>query len=194
MLTIPELIRLFSTRESLPVQVDDVIDEFRKHGIKDEIYIWQVEADTDLLRGKIKHWDWEHDGNKTCVADIDISKNMDVRWQRIVSCKELLHMLDPPEAQVKSEDEIDHLVEKIILPAGLQDPVSDGYHVNTDRVAELQASAVLFPFAARNLFLKPFQEKKLPLAEIIRLTDLPPRYVAYVMSDIWPGIHELLAK
>jgi hypothetical protein len=113
-------------------------------------------------------------------------------WQRLVCCKELLHILDSVETRVSRPEDIERLVEKIVLPADLQDPFTDGIHALTDRVAATYAAAILFPFGAREIVLKPFLERKLPLTRLADMAELPPRYVAIVMSEIWPEIHKML--
>lgn len=193
MLTIADVIRHFSIRAEVPVEVDEVVELFVSTGIKDHIFFWSIESDVEILRGKMKHWEYPTpDGAIVSCLDVDISKNLDERWQRLVSCKELLHLLDPLGARVSDASTYGRLVEKVILPANLQDPFTDGHQVNSDRVAELQATAVLFPIAARELLHGPYQAKKLSIEDIVRLVDLPPRYVAYVMSDVWEGIHDML--
>src|SRR5437868_5473575 len=90
--TIADVIKHFASRTTVPVQVDEVVDYLRAEGIKDKIWFWTVESDVEILRGKMKHWEYpDGDGNTVQCLDVDISKNLDDRWQRLVSCKELLH-------------------------------------------------------------------------------------------------------
>ena len=35
-------------------------------------------------------------------------------------------------------------------------------------------------------------KRKLPLTRLADMAELPPRYVAIVMSEIWPEIHKML--
>ena len=179
----------------MPIQVDEVVAFFEAREIKDEIYFWLVESDVEILRGKMKHWEYPDENGKivSCI-DVDISRNLDERWQRLVSCKEILHLLDPKNVQVHDEITYNRLIEKVILPANLQDPFTDGREVNSDRVAELQAAAILFPYKTRELLYGPYhRDKTVTIEDIVRIVDLPPRYVAYVMSDVWEGIHSMLS-
>lgn len=196
MTTIADIIRHFSSTFTLPVQVDDVVAEFRARGIMDEVYFWDVESDIDILKGRATHWSYPPGPSLTEVRclDVDISANLDIRWRRLVSCKELLHLLDRESIRVNSDAQLDHLIEKIILPASLQDPFTDGAATNSDRVAELQAAAILFPFSAREVLLPYVADGRLSFDQVVAMADLPPRYVAYVLSDVWPGIHEILTR
>ena len=191
-----EFVRKFSTVEMLPVDIDDHVEPaIRATGVKDEIYIFpDPKLNPGILRGEIKHWKFTHPDHSEDrrVADITYSEAQDHEWQRLVCCKELLHMLDPEDKRVANPDDIHRLVERIILPPDMQDPFVDGPKVVADRVAVIYAVAVLFPLACRTALLPDFTAGKRTLRQIADDTELPIRYVATVMSEIWPEIHQLL--
>lgn len=91
---------------------------------------------------------------------------MENEWQRLVCCKEMLHILDP--VGTRKPDDVEALVGKIILPADLQDPFTDGSHALADRVTIID------------------------LVMIARAMEIPVRSAAIVMSDLWPEIHGLM--
>ena len=152
----------------------------------------------DFPQNSVKGLGWFFDlQSKLGCFPVDVEEHVvpefkKLEWQRLVCCKELLHILDSVETRVSRPEDIERLVEKIVLPADLQDPFTDGIHALTDRVAATYAAAILFPFAAREIVLKPFLERKLPLTRLADMAELPPRYVAIVMSEIWPEIHKML--
>jgi hypothetical protein len=115
---------------------------------------------------------------------------MENEWQRLVCCKEMLHILDP--VGTCKPDDVEALVGKIILPADLQDPFTDGSHALADRVTITYATAILFPIAARQIFLPLYNDKKIDLVMIARAMEIPVRSAAIVMSDLWPEIHGLM--
>jgi len=133
----------------------------------------------------------EDDPHPRRCADITYAAQIPHEWQRLVCCKELLHLLDPIETRVSRPEEIDKLVEKIILPSDLQDPFTDGIHALTDRVAVTYAAAILFPLGARAILL-PHLGKKLSLPKIAEMAEIPLRYAHTVMSEIWPEIHDIM--
>ena len=196
-MSVAGIIKEFDSRKSVPVDVNEVLQALISRGIKDEIWFWDADIDAKTLRGQLVHWDpaqdWEYPTDETQitkrrVADIYYAKNLTDDWQRLVCCKELLHILDPAGARAATQEAVMRLTEKIVLPPDLQD-VTDGYATATDRVALLQATAVLFPLRARELFKA---DGTLSNAEIAKLVDIPSRYVAVVMSDSWPAIHKIL--
>jgi hypothetical protein len=196
-MSVADLIKEFDGRKSVPVDVNDVKDALVARGIRDEIYFWEADIDPTILRGQLVHWDpekdWEYPTDpmqdvKKRVADIYYAKGLPLAWQRLVSCKELLHILDPTGARTATQEAVTRLTEKIVLPPDLQD-ATDGYAASTDRVALLQATAILFPWAARELIVA---NGGLSRAEIAKLVDLPERYVALVMDEQWPAIRDIL--
>jgi hypothetical protein len=188
------LVRKFAALDRVPVEVNMVVNEIRAAGVKDEIYyFWDQNLDPTILRGYIKHDEYpQPDGAKKRVAEITYAK-MGHEWERLVCCKELLHLLDPESERTWKVDDINRLIEKIILPPDLVDPFKDGQHALVDRVAISYAVATLFPFGARQILMPAYQAKKFTLADIEELAELPRRYVAIVMSDAWTEIHKLIA-
>jgi hypothetical protein len=191
---INDLIRQFSTRTILPVQVEDVAAALVAAGIADEIYyFWNIEMDTGVLKGAITHWEYPAgDGKTKRVVDIETARSLPLPEKRLVQCKELLHVLDPATFQVNTREAAFGLVQKIIIPPEFQDPFTDGHLANSDRVAILHALAVLFPFACRELLMKPLAEGKLSLQQIAEFADLPVEYAAVVMSETWPTVHQMM--
>jgi hypothetical protein len=195
--SVAALIRTCAAWETLPVDVEDhVKPEFLKFGVKDQIWFFSdPKLNPSIIRGEIQHWewwDWRPETEPIRVADITYAAQMPHEWQRLVCCKEMLHILDPEGTRVTRPEDIDKLVEKIILPSDLQDPFNDGIHALTDRVAITYAAAILFPLGAREILIQPFLDGRLPLAKVAELAELPPRYAAVVMSESWPEIHEML--
>jgi hypothetical protein len=188
------LIRKFSELDYLPVDIATVVAELQSLGVKDEIHcFWDQNLDQTVLRGYIKHDEYpQPSGPPKQIAEISYAK-MGHEWERLVCCKELLHLLDPVDQRTWKAEDINRLVEKIILPPDLVDPILDGLHALVDRVAIAYAVATLFPFKAREILMPTYQAKKFTLADIEEMAELPRRYVAMVMSDAWVEIHKLIA-
>lgn len=196
-MSVSELIKKFDVLKKVPVDVNDVIAELRARGIEHEIYFWPADINDERLKGQlvqIDYWDYpltdaNMDGPTKTVADIYYCKSMSEDEQRLVCCKELLHILDPAGCRAATEEEITRLFQKIGLPPEMQDAAADGAPVSSDRVALYEAVAVLFPYATRQLLMKPYKEEKITLADIARLVDIPYKYVAFVMHDVWDRVH-----
>jgi hypothetical protein len=188
------LIIKLDERETLPVEVDDIVDYLREQQIKDEIDFVGVDVNTEVLRGAIKHYVLPGlaYGEPTFCAEIYYDQTQGNDWVRLVCCKELLHILDPDALKVRSKADFLKLVEKIVLPAEFQDPIKDGAKVMSDRIATYLAVAALFPWGARTILMPAYREGKLSIEDIAVVADLPLRYVALVMSDEWVEIHKIM--
>jgi hypothetical protein len=194
--TVSALIKTFSTWPAAPVDIEEhVLPEFLKLGVKDEVYFWSdAKLDARIVRGGITHWEYplSEQGPIVRVADITYSDKQPHEWQRLVCCKELLHLLDPENTRVAKDHDIEKLIEKIILPADLQDPFSDGIHALTDRVAITYAAAILFPLSARAKFIPRYNDGTLSLQTIAEALEIPVRHTALVLNDAWVTIHDML--
>jgi hypothetical protein len=189
-----DLIRAFDTREKLPVDVNDVVAYLKAQQIKDEVNFIGVDINTEVMRGAIHHFVIPGSAYREPIlcADIYYDKNQGSDWRRLVSCKELLHLLDPDSQKVKSKKDFIRQVEKIVLPTEFQDTISDGAKVVSDRVATYLAVAVLFPLSSRAILMPAFKAEKLTTEDIAIIAEIPERYVALVMSDEWEAAHQIM--
>jgi hypothetical protein len=194
---VTELIQQFAVLETLPVDVNDVLKCLRAHGHDDNIEFIGVDLNPDILQGQIKVFyvrDGLYAADPQRMANIYYHRGHERDWQRMICCKELIHLLDPTTAHSKTPEAIDELAERIGLPPEMQNPGGDGLAANIDRLAEYRALALLFPLAARNLLLEPYRDGKIRLADIARMADIPSRYVGFVMHEVWETAHDILTR
>lgn len=197
-MSIANLIKAFSVKALGPIDIwDHVKPEFEKLGVRDEIYFFaDPKLDHTILRGKITSWSYPTGvaGRTNFVADITYADQQPNDWQRLVCCKEMMHIFDPIETRGGKAEDVDRLVDKIILPRELQDPFSDGLHALTDRVAVYYATAILFPLAARETLMQAYEAGNLSLEDIAELMEIPLKYAFMVMSEAWPEVHALMIE
>lgn len=194
---VTDLIKAFAEREELPIDVNDVLGCLRQNGSSDdEIEFIGVDLDPDVLQGAIKVFHVRPGvyADPVRMVNIYYHKGHDVDWQRLICCKELIHLLDPPSAQTSAPEAIDELAARIGLPPEMQDPVADGVEANIDRLAEWRAAAVLLPISARELLLPKIKDGSLKIADVARMADIPPKYAGFVMSDVWERVYPLLTR
>ena len=191
---VTELIRHFADRTTLPVDVNDVLRCLRDHGHEDNIEFIGVDLDPTVLQGMIKVFHVREGlySDPIRYANIYYHRGHTIDWQRMICCKELIHLLDPNNARTASTEEIDRLADRIGLPPEMQDPVADGFATNIDRLAEFRAAALLLPMAARDVLLPAYRDGRIKLADVARLADMPSRYAGFVMSDVWEGVYRAL--
>ncbi len=195
-MSIAKLIKAFSVKAIGPIDIwEHVKPEFEKLGVRDEIYFFaDPKLDHTILRGKITYWSYPTGvgGRTNFVADITYAEQQPNDWQRLVCCKEMMHIFDPTETRGGKAEDVDRLVDKIILADELQDPFSDGIHALTDRVAVYYATAILFPLAAREALMPAYQAGTLTLEVIAEQMEIPLKYAFMVMSEGWPEVHAMM--
>jgi hypothetical protein len=103
-----------------------------------------------------------------------------------------LHILDPAHHRVATKEQVDGLIKKIILPPELADPFGDDEHFDSDRIAQLEATAVLFPLVVRNELYAMYMAGKITLPSVADALELPVEYATTVMSGFWPAVHKSL--
>jgi hypothetical protein len=196
--SLQSLLGEFSKRDVVPIDVDEVVDAMVALGVKDEFYFWGVEIDDHRLRGALVHWQpWDYPSQEpgkdaNLVADIYYAKSLGKDWQRLVCCKELLHVLEPEVSRTNTPEKVQTLIDKIVLAPELQDVVKDGIEASTDGLMLYVALALLFPFSARELLLAD-SIKRTP-KEVALMVDLPERYVALVMHESWADVYKALRE
>ena len=193
-MSIKDLVSKFTWTYRLPVELPRVVAEMRKLGVDDEINYWPDEnLSPSLIKGYMVRWVQEDEhGDRKYITDITYAKD-DPSSERLAVCKELLHIFDDENSRVRSEEELSHLMGRIILPPHLADAFSsEASHVKVDKLGEIMATTVLFPFNARMRIITDFKSGKLTLPEIAEKAQLPLMNTALVMNDVWLQMHRLL--
>lgn len=199
-MAIGELIRRFSTHTVVPVKIQHVANEIIATGVQDEIEFIPVEYNTGIVRAHLHRYTYRPGvyADPVFRADVYFAINQPRYWQRMATCKELLHLLDPSILQTSTRTEVEALVSKIVVPPQFQDVAAkiheDGVQVWNDRLADIRAAAVLFPLAVREQLRPKLLCGALDLHDIALLLEIPRRYVQLVMLDEWPGLHNSLLK
>jgi len=185
---LPEFIRERGELDFVPIDVDGhLIPILTGLDIVDEIFhFWDPELDIRTLRGYHVREDDIPDGEGGFLRHITVGYGRGSNeMQRLVCCKELLHILDPEGCKTATKPEVSGLISKIALPPQLID-ATDGAHALTDRMATLLALAVLFPLKAREILYPAYIAEKITLERIADDAELPPEYVAVVLHEEWP--------
>ncbi len=191
---VKDLIAEFSAIDTLPVELKSVEDALRARDVEDDIYyFYDLELNPNSFAGFIHREEIPFGEEKRYVSTITYAK-LGEEYERLVCCKEMLHILDPDYLKAKTLEAVNILVSKIILPPEFVDPPNDGAHVTSDSVGLAHAIAVRLPLAAIELLRPAFREGKISIEKIAELAELPPFAVTIAMSDFWLPIHAALVK
>ncbi len=194
-MSVSRILEEFSKFDSLPIEVSRVLDMIRELGVLDIIEFYQdLDLDTKVLGGFLKRTEIV-DGAGIAFKSLITYGKLGHELERIVCCKELIHVLDPIRHRVSSPAQVKDLISKIALPADLVDPIVDGEHVWTDRIATLEAVAILFPLGARNVLYEKYMTERISLAWIAEQAELPVGMVKYAMNGDWPStVNRLISR
>jgi len=191
---VKELISEFSAKETLPIDLKEVEKALRAKGVGDDeeiYYFYDVELPSDTIAGFVHSEKIPYGGDWRLIHTITYAK-MGEEMERLVCCKEMLHILDPDYLKAKTLEDVDQLISKIILPIEFANPWNDGQHANSDRIGIAHAIAVLMPLAATEILRPSLKAGKISIERIAEIAELPIFAVTLAMSDSWPDLHAKL--
>ena len=189
---VKELIAEFSVKETLPIDLKEVEDALRAKEVEDEIYYFYDQSlDHNILAGFILTEDIPWGDETKRFSTITYAK-MGHEVERLVCCKEMLHILDPEYLQTRSIEAVDRLISEIILPPELSNMLKNGVQSNFDMIGITHAIAVLMPLAAIEIFRPIYKAGRITIEEIAKLAELPIFAINFAMSDVWPDLHAKL--
>lgn len=182
-----KLLNEFSRVDKLPVEISEVRDAIVRIGIQDKIiFCPDDQMDPADLRGA--YYQYTHRpilyGDPERVSLIVYCSKLDLPWQRLVCCKEMIHILDAEPEKTDVLEDLDGLLGRLLGPMSTEDFGICDIMAARDRIAIYQALPLLFPMAARANALS----KQIPAETIADKADLPLPLVRLVLEDDWPSI------
>lgn len=189
-----KLIENFSSRDALPIEVTEAVTFLVASGMQDEIILSPEDTDPGKVRGI--YYQYTKSPGVYAAPDlvtlIVYSKNVDLAWQRLICCKELIHLCDGSREKTDKAEEVDSLVEKLLGPLSTDDYGLADLMAAVDRLALYQALAVLFPLSAREAARAEIANGKRTIEEIADWALLPSPLVAFVVSDAWVDVYKAI--
>jgi hypothetical protein len=189
--TIHKVVEFFSGFTVLPIDPDDVADQIKSYGVKDEIEFVGVTLDVRIIRGALHHY-VHHPAvyaEPVICAAIYIDRSQPREWRRLVAIKELLHLLDESTSQTATAGDCEKLLDDLV---NIKDAASE-FDVSAlqawqDLLMLYYAMAVAFPENARDILFEDYKAGHISLQDIQSRVDLPMQAVELVMSEGWPAI------
>ncbi len=188
---IQNLAKNFETRVKLPIEIFEVRDAVVRLGIQDSIIFSGEDMDPANCRGAFYQYTQRAVvyGEPELVSLIVYSQHLTIPWQRMVCCKEIMHVLDKQEGKTNKKEEVVALAEKLLGPLSSEDYGLADFMAATDRLALYQGLAVLFPLAARTQALDKVKKTK-TVAEIAEWASVPEPLVNFVLDPAWPKLRD----
>lgn len=193
-MSVGKLIDFFSTFHVLPVEIETVKDQIvEEYKIADDIIFVSVDIDPSILLGMHYRF-FGRDPNGIVVSKILIAycSRLPIEWQRVVCCKELIHIMDRSFLRTSTEEAIASLAVALMLPlSAMAHGVSD-IAAGKDRLAIYQAIAILVPEEMREDLMGELASKARSLENIAEMLVLPKELVEIALSSEWSKIWQFL--
>lgn len=197
LMQVKKLIAEFSTKEKLPIELKEVEKALRANGVEadEEIYyFYDVELPPDSFAGFVHSEKIPFGADDWRLLHTITYAKMGEPMERLVCCKEMLHILDPDYLKANTIETVNRLISEIILPPDFTNFVNNGAHANSDMIGIAHAIAVLMPLAAIEILRPALKAGKISIERIAEIAELPIFAVSAAMSDPWPDFHAHLVK
>lgn len=189
-----ELIKKFEQHTSLPIEVSDIAEVIIDAGIQDDIHFVPVDADTSIIRGAFVRFHYRPGvyAEPAFVAHISFNANESPEWQRVICCKEMIHLFDSELERTDTPDEVPEFLDKLLGPLS-----NDSYGVtdimaSKDRLALYQCLPLLLPKAALEIARSAVSNGEKTTEEIAEWAGMPLDLVTLMLDQQWDTLNGAL--
>lgn len=178
----------------LPIEIPEVQDVVQRLGIQDEIVCVPANSDPFKCRGVFYQFTKRDGvyGEPVLVTLIVYSENLDIRWQRVICTKEIIHVTDRQAEKTHTPEEVTGLVDKLLGPLSTEDYGLADLQAAIDKLAMYQALIILFPDSARDEARQQIAAGNRTVEQVAEWASLPLPLVKFALDDDWPEVKEEL--
>jgi hypothetical protein len=191
---IKDLVEEFAGRSELPIEVHEITTVVREKHYQDELFLKPVDAQSGALLGMFHQYNRSVAvyAEPVLVTEILYNKNVSVEWQRVVCCKELVHLSDKLTERVSKLDEVDRLVEKLLGPLSSEDYGFTDLVAAKDKLALYQCLPLLFPYTSVIIGREALSTGRKTLDEIADWAQVPVDLIKFMLDEGWDRISQEL--
>lgn len=185
------LVEELNGTETLPVEIPTIRDALVRMGIQDRIvFCSDGEMDPLVLRGLYCQFTRRPTlyGDPERVSLIIYCAKLSANWQRMICCKEMVHILDADMEKTATDEAVVGLLNRLLGPLSTEDFNVFDIMATKDRLALYQSIPILFPMAARERALWDIEHQKKTPQEIADEACLPDWVTPIVLSPQWPEL------
>lgn len=189
-----ELIKRLEDRTELPIEVEEVVAILVELGCKDEIRFYDVAADPTKIHGAFDQFIY-HPGvyaDPQFVALIPYNSSDPTEWQRLVCCKEMMHLFDSELERTDSVDEVPSFLDKLLGPMSTEDFGLADFMAIKDKVATYQCLPLLMPRAALQAARQAVESGQKTPQEIADWAKIPLLFVNLMLAEHWETLNGAL--
>lgn len=190
-MTVTRLVSAFAAPTHLPVEIPEVAAAIREMGFVDHIVFKPFDEDPEHLLGMLVRWTSRYAyGGEVTHAAVCYNQNVCPYEQRLICCKELVHILDPKPFTVSTKEGVSDLIDRLLGKLIVDEITILDAKATFDRAGTYQALAVLFPQGYRDNFITEIDAHNMSIGRISEILELPSAYVQLVLSDEWEGLKQ----
>jgi len=197
-MSIGKVVRHFEAIGKVPVDINDVLALVREICPDEKIRVRGVDIDPGRLKGNCYRYKIPPQTGSSLMpvqcSLIVYSTRMSTFEQRLVCCKELVHIVNPDPIVTRTSAEVVHLAErvtkKIILKPG--QTTSNDIQVFLDHLAVWHAVAILVPFGIREELLAAKSIDQINLDAVAEALEIPRDYVKTALGPSWALMRETI--
>ena len=173
----------------VPYKLDDLVDAFHAKTAVDEIEFIEITAENINGGHPVLAWIDTYDRSPApyappiTTAQIHYVSELDVKFKRVIICKELSHLLwHDPRVQVENSGQLLELAEALTLPTASTEMLAGHPQLMSEKMAMLIALDLLCPFSFREALLENYQNGHLSNSEISDDFLIPETYIALLFD------------
>jgi hypothetical protein len=196
-MSLADLVNHFAAISEVPVEVPEVRDVMiNVLRVQDEIIFCQEEMNPDELRGAYYQFTRRNNvyAEPILCSIIVYCSKLSRAWQRVICCKELVHILDRNIEKTNTKEAIEGLVTRLLGPLSTEDFGIMDIMASKDRLAIYVALGVLFPQTARTNAKIAIASGAESIDTIAEKADLPGALVRLALMPEWDGLLEELTS
>lgn len=188
------LIKEFSARDRLPIEIGEIVEKIGELGIQDEVFLFEADTDPTKVRGAFHQFTYRKTlyGEPQLVTHIVYSKNVSLPWQRLICAKELVHIFDSIAARTDTEDETSKLLDRLVGPLSTEDYGLVDLQTAKDRLALYQALPLLLPDAALEVARQAVSEHMRTVDQVADWACVPTEFIHLMLREEWKALNGLL--
>lgn len=190
------LIEKFENRVDLPIELEEISKAITELGFSDEIVFQGVAADSAQLRGAFFKYYYHRAmyAEPTWVTCIFYNEEEPAEMQRVICCKELMHIFDSKMERTDAKEEIARFIDKILGPLSADEYGQADFQAAKDKVALYQCLPLLFPKAALQAARQAVQAGRKTPEEIAKLASIPLNIAEFMLDENWDNINNSIPK
>lgn len=197
-MAIGRVVRHFEGIGKVPVDLKDVVALVRELVPGETIRVRGVNVAPNKLKGTC--YRYAIDDSKILVprqvSYIVYSNQLDPYWQRLVCCKELVHILDPNPILTTTKEKVVSLIERVRKDLAdnhaLTRTDSNAFAALFDQIAKWHAMAISFPFGLWEEIAPKVTSGEFTAEQVADWVELPLDHVRAVLDPEWKAVRESL--